>query len=136
MGPADHARHLAGRDDEGTTGGLAYALYATGASGNRPNGSLRIGSADRTVNATAALATNTWTHLAMTYDGTTMRLYVNGTQVATRAQTGSIATSTSALRIGGNSVWGEWFSGQIDEVRVYNRALTAAEVATVRDTPL
>ena len=58
-----------------------------------------------------------------------MRLYVNGTQVATRAQTGALATSDGPLRFGGNTVWGEWFAGRLDELRVYNRALTAAEVA-------
>ena len=36
--------------------------------------------------------------------------------------------STGVLRIGGNNIWPEWFSGRIDEVRVYNRALTAADV--------
>jgi len=34
------------------------------------------------------------------------------------------------LRIGGNSIWGEFFTGYIDEVRVYNRALTQAEIAS------
>ena len=34
--------------------------------------------------------------------------------------------STRPLQIGGNSVWAEWFQGQIDDVRVYNRALSAA----------
>ena len=34
-------------------------------------------------------------------------------------------TSTGALRIGGNAIWGEWFQGRIDEVRVYRRALSA-----------
>lgn len=98
--------------------GLTYALYGTGASGNRPNGQLSIGGTDRAVNATAAVAANAWTHVAMTYDCTTMRFYTNGIQVATKAQTGAVATSAGALRIGGNSVWGEWFTGQIDEVRV------------------
>ena len=46
------------------------------------------------------------------------------------AVAGSIATSSSALRIGGNGVWGEWFNGPIDEVRIYNRALSAAEIQT------
>ncbi len=113
-----------------TTAGLAYALYATGASGNRPDGTVSVGGTDRSVDAPGALSANAWSHLALTYDGTTMRLYVNGTQVATKAQTGAMAASTGALRIGGNAVWGEWFTGQIDEVRVYNRALTAAEVVT------
>jgi glucose/arabinose dehydrogenase/PKD repeat protein len=118
--------------------GLSYGLYATGATGNRPNGTIVVGGVDREVNAPAAnaLAADTWTHLAVSYDGSTMRIYVNGTQVATRAQTGAAATSSNALMIGGNAVWGEWFAGQIDDVRVFNRALSAAEVLTVRDTPL
>jgi hypothetical protein len=37
---------------------------------------------------------------------------------------------TGPLKIGGNSIWTEWFSGLIDNVRVYNRALSAAEVTT------
>ena len=49
---------------------------------------------------------------------------------------GTALTSTSPLRIGGNGVWPEWFSGLIDEVRVYNRALSAAEIATDRDSPV
>jgi hypothetical protein len=40
------------------------------------------------------------------------------------------------LRIGGNSVWAEWFSGLIDEVRVYNRALTASEIGYDLGTPI
>ncbi len=36
--------------------------------------------------------------------------------------------SSSPLRLGGNSVWGEFFKGRIDEVRIYNRDLSAAEI--------
>ena len=64
----------------------------------------------------------------MTYDGTTLRLYVNGTQVGSRPVSGSLLTSTGALRIGGNSIWGEFFQGRIDEIRIYNRALSPSEV--------
>jgi hypothetical protein len=67
--------------------------------------------------------------LAATYDGATQKLYVNGALVGNRSQTGAITLSNGALRIGGNSVWGEYFTGYIDEVRVYNRALTQAEIA-------
>ena len=42
----------------------------------------------------------------------------------------------SPLRIGGNAVWGEYFSGLIDEVRIYNRALTAAEIQADMNTPI
>ena len=59
-----------------------------------------------------------------------LQLYVNGAQSATTAVSGAIVASTGALKIGGNSIWGEYFAGLIDEVRVYNKALTVAEVTT------
>jgi Concanavalin A-like lectin/glucanases superfamily len=46
-----------------------------------------------------------------------------------------MVTSSGALRIGGNSIWGEWFAGTIDEVNVYNRALSAAEVTQDMNAP-
>jgi hypothetical protein len=65
-----------------------------------------------------------------------MQLYVNGVQVASRAQTGAIATSTNPLQIGGDSFYGQYFAGRIDEVRIYNRALSVAEIQTDMNTPL
>ncbi|MEC4749970.1 LamG-like jellyroll fold domain-containing protein [Methylomicrobium sp. Wu6] len=76
------------------------------------------------------LPVNTWTHLVATYDGQYQRLYVNGVEVDNSAQSGLIQQSTGVLRIGGNSQWGEYFKGYIDEVRIYNRALTATEINT------
>ncbi len=115
-------------------GGLSYALYAHDGAGHSA-GYIDQGT-DRDVVSPAALPLNAWSHLAVSYDGGTMRLYVNGAQVATRAQTGAIVASTGPLRFGGNSVWGEWFAGRLDELRVYNRALTAAEVAADVDRPV
>ncbi len=86
--------------------------------------------------ATAQLLANTWTHLAVTYDGAMLRLYVNGIQVSSRAQTGAIRTSTGPLTIGGDATFGQYFQGRIDEVRVYNRALTAAQIQTDMNTPI
>src|SRR4051812_42526893 len=108
-------------------GGLVYDLYATSGGKAAPSGEISI-AGDKSVAGTTAIPLNTWTHLATTYDGAFQRLYVNGVQVAQRAQTGSIGTSTGALRIGGNQVWGEYFDGAIDEVRVYNRALVVTEI--------
>jgi PKD repeat protein len=84
----------------------------------------------------AALLLNTWTHLATTYDGTTLRLFVNGTQVASRAIAGPLLTSTGVLRFGGNGVWGEFFAGRIDEVRLYNRALAVNEIQADMNAPV
>jgi hypothetical protein len=75
-----------------------------------------------------AIPVGAWTHLATTYNGSTLTLFVNGVSVATQAATGSIASNTGPLRIGGNAIWGEYFNGLIDEVRVYSRALSASEI--------
>jgi len=114
--------------------GLAWSLY-TSNNGSRPAGYAHV-SSDVAVTGTAAVPLSTWTHLAITYDGTALKMYVNGTLVRTTALSGAMATSTSALRIGGNSIWGEYFRGLIDEVRVYNRALSAAEIQTDMTTPI
>ena len=82
------------------------------------------------------LPLNTWSYLAATYDGSTERLYVNGVQAAFRAQTGSIQTSTLPVRLGGDTITGEYFTGRLDEVRIYKRALTPSEIQTDMNTPV
>ena len=79
---------------------------------------------------------NTWTHLAATYDGTAVRLYVNGVQAASTARTGTLASSTSPLELGGDIFYGQVFNGAIDEVRIYNVALSAAQIQTDMNTPV
>jgi hypothetical protein len=107
-------------------GQLVYALYANNDLA-RPSGHL-FTTGDLFSNGTAQLPLNAWSHLAMSWDGTTQRLYVNGTQVASRAVGGTLVNSMGALRFGGNGVWSEWFAGRLDEIRVYDRALTQAEL--------
>ena len=110
-----------------------YYLEATSSQGPPAAGGTFSGSP---LYGAATLAANTWSHLAATYDGVTLRLYVNGTEVASRPQTGSIATSNGALTIGGDPLYGQFFAGRIDEVRIYNRALSAAEIQTDMNTPV
>ena len=85
---------------------------------------------------TGKLSANAWTHLAGTYDGTTVRLYLNGVQVSSRTQTGTIPVSTNPLQIGGDTIYGQYFPGRIDEVRIYNRALSAADIQRDMNTPI
>jgi hypothetical protein len=113
-------------------GQLAYALYAN-TDGRVPAGHVFAGG-DIAVRGPAALPAGRWSHLATTWDRSTIRLYVNGTEVASAPLQGTAVTSSGPLRIGGNSIWPEWFDGMIDEVRVYDRALTPAEVVADRDT--
>lgn len=79
-----------------------------------------------------AISTNTWAHVVMTFNEDTRQItgYINGAQVGTTA--GSIITgfSSQPLVIGSyNTSGSEGFTGQIDDARFYNRALTATEVS-------
>ena len=111
-----------------------YYLEGTSMTSGRPAMGGKFASSP--LYATTALAVNTWMHLAATYDGTTTRLYVNGTQVSSQAQTGAMAASTNPLQIGGDSLYGQFFQGTIDEVRIYNVALTAAQIQADMNAPI
>src|SRR3989339_149112 len=92
--------------------------------------------------ATEALKTwsnsdaNVWHHLVGTYDGTAMKLYQDGVNVFERAANGAISTNDSALQIGRQSSGGGRFKGIIDEVKIYSRALSSAEVQEHYNPPL
>jgi hypothetical protein len=116
-------------------GGLAYALYST-STASLPASHVHVAGAERRVAGSSPLPTSIWRHLAATFDGAILRLYVDGAQVGSLARTGSILVSAGPLRIGGNAVWGEYFQGLIDEVRVYNRALTPSEIQADMSTPV
>jgi hypothetical protein len=69
-------------------------------------------------------------HVVGTYDGQIQRLYVNGTQVASRAQTGQAAFGTGSLGIAARGGATEYLNGTIDEAAVYNKALSATRIST------
>ena len=109
-------------------GSLAYVLYAHDQSPRPAAYITNTAGVERIATGTGALSLNTWTHLATTYDGATLRLFVNGLQVRSVSATGVLRATTGELTIGGNDVWGELFAGRIDEVRIYNRAQTAGVI--------
>jgi hypothetical protein len=76
------------------------------------------------------IATDEWTFVAATYDGTTMTLYKNGVSIeSSNATSGELARNRSInIRIGANPVGPRWFDGLIDEVIVLRRALTDNEI--------
>lgn len=74
-------------------------------------------------------ASNTWYHIAFTYDGNNTRVYVNGTLQTTAANTGSIHSSSYPLSIGSRTSGDqEFFKGILDEFSIYDYARTAQEI--------
>lgn len=78
-----------------------------------------------------------WYHFAGTFDGKTLRVYINGQLEGEAANNKPIAPSNLELWIGGddNGRPTDWFPGKIDEVRLYDKALSGADIQNVMDTP-
>ncbi|MHC4496048.1 MAG: LamG domain-containing protein, partial [Planctomycetota bacterium] len=87
---------------------------------------------DTIVQGTTILATNEWIHIALTYDGAEARIYVNGQLDASMSVSGEITQSNNELRIGRGEPAG-YFMGMIDDVRVYNHALTEDELMSAME---
>lgn len=87
--------------------------------------------------AVSALQTGQWYHVALTYNGTTLTAYLNGVSLGTRTNvTGPVGYGNRPVLLGadyGASPAYDYFSGTLDDVRVYNRALSAAEIAAVKN---
>ncbi|MDB6134551.1 MAG: hypothetical protein JWM59_2794 [Verrucomicrobiales bacterium] len=86
----------------------------------------------------ASADAGTWTHMAIVYDGTAWRLYRNGVQIAQAASTtGAVPVPAVGWAIGARGTGTErFFSGDIDEVRLFNRGLTPAEITAVYNNSL
>lgn len=91
----------------------------------------RIGGANQSAESNAGFSTDVWHHLVGTYDGSTVKLYVDGVERASTAISGSLATSTIAVRIANRDGNTNYWDGKIDDVRVYNRALSADEISRI-----
>ncbi len=114
-----------------------YLLYIT------PNNILRffineVNGPQQSYTATAA-----WTHIAGVYDGSDVSLYKDGILIGTVPYTAPIQTDPTELNIGRWTVGGyfsnsinDYFTGSLDEIRIYNRGLSSAEVLADMNTPL
>ena len=102
-----------------STNGKAFARLNQATSGNTYR-----------IDSTTSYPTSgtVWIHLAATYDGTTLRLYVNGVLEGAIAGPASIATNGGALGIGAQPDGASPLQGALDDVRLYARALSAAEI--------
>ncbi|MDI6787053.1 MAG: right-handed parallel beta-helix repeat-containing protein [Planctomycetota bacterium] len=82
-------------------------------------------------NSISVLATKTWYHIVGTYDGISIKMYVNGVLESTTPFAGGLGDTTGAvLGIGFSAFWnGNFFKGLLDEIRIYNRALTGGAIS-------
>jgi len=85
---------------------------------------------DATAGSTA-LTLSAWNHVMCTYDGANIKTYLNGTLVGTTAETNNITAASSILYMGENSSSAQRVTGQLDDLRVYNNALTATQIKTL-----
>jgi len=80
------------------------------------------------VGAVGTVTLNTWTHLAGTWDGSTMKIYINGSLSGSIGQIGTLPTISNSICIGGAMTYSNCFNGSIDEVRIWNRTLCITEI--------
>ena len=115
-----------------------YYLAASSQADGRPAGGGGFNGAggDGQVFGDDRLPTGAWSYLAVTYDGSMLRLYVDGKEVASKPQSGMLVASHDPLQIGGDHIFGQYFEGMIDEVRVYDVALAPDAIQNDMVTPV
>jgi prepilin-type N-terminal cleavage/methylation domain-containing protein len=128
-------------DGFGNTGVVGYWIAVN--SPNKFEGSVGNGTTESQLASTGSLSPNTWSYVAMTFDGTTQTLYINGVVDSTSTSVsgnlagyGTLSGAGSGFDIG--NIVGlsgtRYLSGQVDDVRVYNRALSPAEIKALYNT--
>jgi hypothetical protein len=109
-----------------------YILFAS--TGDTMTPAVYCAGFDDNVYAPSAIPADAWTYLAATYDGTNAIIYTNGVLAVSVPNDTPINTSTNSLTIG--SATPAYFLGTIDELRIYNVALTAAQIQVDMNTPV
>jgi len=108
----------------------------------RTDGKVRVGgffggctsAAWRYLDSSVAVPIGTWTHVASTYDGTTLTVWINGRAAGSRAVSGRTCSNDQPLAIGAKNqpakgLLEAFWDGRLDDVRIYRRALSASEIA-------
>jgi len=109
-----------------------YCDYMLRLEGNAKKLNCAVGDAGNSasiLNGTTTITVdNIWRHCCFTYDLQTMRIFLDGKDDGSKSRIGTIPSSTFPTYIGARQGFGEWFNGQLDDIRIYNRALTPSEV--------
>ncbi len=113
-----------------------YFVASSTRSGRRPAGGGIFDGVPGNVFGSTAISSKSWAYLAVTYDGSSLKFYRGGREVSSVPQTGTLASSDAPLELGADSVYGRYFQGLIDEVRVYDLALTGDEIRADMEAPI
>jgi len=99
------------------------------ASGNRPTFIIGTTTGYRAAVMSSAVTYGQWTHVGVTFNGTQVKFYINGVLTDTQSLTGTITARNNSMHIGSDQANGQGFKGILDDIRIYNKALSQAEIA-------
>jgi hypothetical protein len=128
----DDANYIVGKGPDFNQG--HYSLhYKTISKKARP--SLGPGSSGLYVNSNSDITVNNWRHILSTWDGNEMKIYIDGSLENSITNSGFVlGTNSDNLFFGSmaaNSTWPYWLNGKIDDIAIYNRALTQQEITAL-----
>ena len=105
----------------------------SGATDTKLRARVRVGGATTTLIPDAGfLASGVWYHATLVYDQSTLKLYLNGQEIASTELTGPVDQDAGmALAIGAQPGGGNYFDGLIDDVRILQRAISTEEIQTI-----
>jgi len=138
---AQTAQDIISRATVGSVDGYSLSLSPTNASSNAGSVFMRFNEASSgdtyRVDSTTQYPFdgNNWMHVAATYDGSAMRMYINGVEEASSLGPASIAANLVDLGIGAQGNGSRKFRGAIDHVQIYRRALSAEEINALANVP-
>ena len=132
--PSGVSQRFIAKGSDSTLAGTYWMLGQTNVSGqNRLRFLLKTGSTTTTLTASSGnLPLNTWYHVVATYDGSRMRLYLNGTEVGSIAKSGWLAAGSGvAVHLGRSPDGSNYLRGAIDDVRIYNQTVSPYEFSKI-----
>lgn len=119
---------------DGTNGAQGFSIRTSGTKVE-----LALGSNANwpSLKSTADIALNTWMHIAVTYSGTEIKMYINGVLDATGAAATPMVASNQSLSIGEGSMWKDRrFTGKMSDLRLWSVVRTGSEIAASMNSAL
>ncbi len=125
----DDANYILGKGNDFNDG--HYSLHYKTIS-QKARASIGVGSSGLYVNSTSDILSSDWVHIASTWDGNNLKIYINGSlenlvSVASNVQ-GINSENLYFGTMAANTTWPYWLNGKLDDIAIYNRALTPSEI--------